>query len=66
MTGESTIDVIDALSDLFIPRGVPDHVPCRNGSARSVPEPPPWCLAPLGKRFIEPFNAGLLDDLLEG
>ncbi|WP_166507207.1 IS3 family transposase [Frigidibacter mobilis] len=71
-------DVIDVLSDLFILRGVPDHVRSDNGPefvAKAVRE---W-IAAVGARtaFIEPgspwengycesFNAKLRDELLNG
>ena len=77
MTLNST-DVIDALSDLFILRGVPGYVRSDNGSefiAKAVRE---WIVA-VGARtaFIEPgspwengycesFNSKLRDELLKG
>ena len=72
------IDVIDALSDLFILRGVPGHVRSDNGSefiAKAVQE---W-IAAVGARtayiapgspwengYVESFNARLRDELLDG
>ena len=71
-------DVIDVLSDLFILRGVPEHVRSDNGPefvAKAVQE---W-IAAVGARtayitpgspwengFIESFNARLRDELLDG
>ncbi len=71
-------DVIDALSDLFILRGVPGHVRSDNGPefvAKAVQE---W-IATVGAKtayiapgspwengFIESFNARLRDELLDG
>ncbi len=72
------IDVIDALSDLFILRGVPEHVRSDNGPefvAKAVQE---WIGAvgaktayiapgsPWENGFIESFNARLRDELLDG
>ena len=72
------IDVIDVLSDLFILRGVPEHVRSDNGPefvAKAVQE---WIgavgaktayIAPGGpweNGFIESFNARLRDELLDG
>ena len=73
-----SIDVIDALSDLFILRGVPGHVRSDNGPefvARAVQE---W-IAALGAKtayiqpgspwengYVESFNARLRDELLDG
>ena len=73
-----SIDVIDALSDLFILRGVPGHVRSDNGPefvARAVQE---W-IAAVGARtayiepgspwengYVESFNARLRDELLDG
>jgi len=73
-----SIDVIDALSDLFILRGVPAHIRSDNGPefvARAVQE---WIAAvgaktayitpgsPWENGFIESFNARLRDELLDG
>jgi transposase InsO family protein len=71
-------DVIDVLSDLFIVRGVPEHVRSDNGPefvAKAVQE---W-IATVGAKtayitpgspwengFIESFNARLRDELLDG
>jgi putative transposase len=72
------IDVIDALSDLFILRGVPGHIRSDNGPefvARAVQD---WITAvgartayiergsPWENGFIESFNARLRDELLDG
>ena len=73
-----SIDVIDALSDLFILRGVPGHIRSDNGPefiAKAVQE---W-IAAVGARtayiergspwengYVESFNARLRDDLLNG
>ena len=72
------IDVIDVLSDLFILRGVPEHVRSDNGPefvAKAVQE---WISAvgaktayiapgsPWENGFIESFNARLRDELLDG
>ena len=71
-------DVIDVLSDLFILRGVPEHVRSDNGPefvAKAVQE---WITAvgaktayiapgsPWENGFIESFNARLRDELLDG
>ncbi|HRY01640.1 MAG TPA: IS3 family transposase [Beijerinckiaceae bacterium] len=71
-------DVIDVLSDLFILRGVPEHVRSDNGPefvAKAVQE---WIAAvgaktayiapgsPWENGFIESFNARLRDELLDG
>lgn len=73
-----SIDVIDALSDLFILRSVPGHVRSDNGPefiAKAVHE---WTAAvgartayiapgsPWEKGLIESFNARLRDELLDG
>ncbi len=73
-----SIDVIDALSDLFILRGVPAHIRSDNGPefiARAVQD---WIGAvgartayiapgsPWENGFIESFNARLRDELLDG
>ena len=72
------IDVIDVLSDLFILRGVPEHIRSDNGPefvAKAVQE---WIGAvgaktayiapgsPWENGFIESFNARLRDELLDG
>ena len=71
-------DVIDVLSDLFILRGVPEHIRSDNGAeftARAVQD---WMTAvgaktayiapgsPWENGFIESFNARLRDELLDG
>jgi putative transposase len=72
------VDVIDVLSDLFILRGVPEHIRSDHGPefiAKSVQE---WITAagaktayiergsPWENGFIESFNARLRDELLNG
>jgi putative transposase len=74
----NSTSVVDALTDLFILRGVPDHIRSGNGPefiARAVRE---WIVAVGAKTaFIEPgspwengycesFNARLRDELLNG
>jgi putative transposase len=73
-----SVDVIDMLSDLFILRGVPEHIRSDNGPefvAKAVQE---WIAAvgaktayitpgsPWENGFIESFNARLRDELLDG
>ena len=73
-----SVDVIDVLSDLFILRGVPEHIRSDNGPeflAKAVQE---WIAAvgaktayitpgsPWENGFIESFNARLRDELLDG
>src|SRR6202162_462985 len=73
-----SIDVIDVLSDLFILRGIPEHIRSDNGPefvAKAVHE---WIAAvgaktayitpgsPWENGFIESFNARLRDELLDG
>ena len=73
-----SIDVIDVLSDLFVLRGVPEHIRSDNGPefvAKVVQE---WITAvgartayiapgsPWENGFIESFNARLRDELLDG
>ena len=73
-----SINVIDVLSDLFILRGVPEHIRSDNGPefvAKSVQQ---WITAvgaktayiapgsPWENGFIESFNARLRDELLDG
>ncbi len=73
-----SIDVIDALSDLFILRGVPGHIRSDNGPEFIAKAVQDW-LAAVGARtayiergspwengFIESFNARLRDELLNG
>jgi transposase InsO family protein len=72
-----SVDVIDVLSDLFILRGVPEHIRSDNGPefvAKAVQE---WITAvgaktayiapgsPWENGFIESFNARLRDELLD-
>lgn len=72
------IDVIDVLSDLFILRGVPEHIRSDNGPefvARSVQT---WITgvgaktayiapgSPWENGYVESFNARLRDELLDG
>ncbi len=72
------IDVIDVLSDLFILRGVPDHIRSDNGPefvAKVVQE---WITAvgaktayitlgsPWKNGYVESFNARLRNELLDG
>jgi putative transposase len=74
----NSADVIDVLSDLFILRGVPEHIRSDNGPefvAKSVQD---WIRAvgaktayiergsPWENSFIESFNARLRDELLDG
>ena len=73
-----SIDVIDVLSDLFILRGIPEHIRSDNGPeflAKAVQE---WIAgvgaktayitpgSPWENGFIELFNARLRDELLNG
>jgi putative transposase len=71
-------DVIDVLSDLFILRGVPEHVRSDNGPEFVAKAVQDW-IAAVGARtayippgspwengFIESFNARLRDELLDG
>jgi transposase InsO family protein len=72
------IDVIDALSDLFILRGVPQHIRSDNGSEFVAKAVQDWIAAvgaktayiapgsPWENGFIESFNARLRDELLDG
>ena len=72
------VDVIDVLSDLFLLRGVPEHVRSDNGP-EFVASPVRGWIAAVGARtayiepgspwengFIESFNARLRDELLNG
>ena len=72
------IDVIDVLSDLFITRGVPEHVRSDNGPEFIATAVQEW-IAAVGARtayiapgspwengFVESFNARLRDELLNG
>ena len=67
-----SIDIIDVLSDLFVLRGVPEHIRSDNGPefvAKAVQE---WITAvgapgsPWENGFIESFNTRLRDELLDG
>ena len=72
------IDVIDALSDLFILRGVPGHIRSDNGPEFLAKALQDWIKAvgaktayiapgsPWENGFIESFNARLRDELLNG
>jgi putative transposase len=73
-----SIDVIDALSDLFILRGIPGHIRSDNGPEFVAKAVQDW-IAAVGARtayiapgspwengFIESFNARLRDELLDG
>lgn len=71
-------DVIDALTDLFILRGIPDHVRSNNGPEFIADAVRDWITAvgsntafitpgsPWENGFIESFNARLRDELLNG
>lgn len=72
------IDVIDVLSDLFILRGIPDHIRSDNGPEFVAADVRNW-IAAVGARtayiapgspwengYIESFNARLRDELLNG
>ena len=73
-----SIDVIDALWDLFILRGIPGHIRSDNGPEFIAKAVQDW-IAAVGARtayiergspwengFIESFNARLRDELLDG
>jgi len=72
------IDVIDALSDLFILRGVPQHIRSDNGPEFVAKAVQDWIAAvgaktayiapgsPWENGYIESFNARLRDELLDG
>jgi putative transposase len=72
------VDVIDVLSDLFILRGVPDHIRSDNGAEFVAKAVQDWIAAvgaktayiapgsPWENGFIESFNARLRDELLDG
>jgi transposase InsO family protein len=72
------IDVIDLLSDLFILRGVPEHIRSDNGPEFVAKAVQGWIGAvgaktaysapgsPWENGFIESFNARLRDELLDG
>src|ERR671912_1800696 len=71
-------DVVDALSDLFLLRGVPGHVRSDNGPEFVATVVQAWITAvgartayialgsPWENSFIESFNARLRDELLDG
>jgi putative transposase len=71
-------DVIDVLSDLFILRGVPEHVRSDNGPEFIAKSVQSWIAAigakaayiapgsPWENGFVESFNARLRDELLNG
>jgi putative transposase len=72
------VDVIDVLSDLFILRGVPEHIRSDNGAEFVAKVVQDWIAAvgaktayiapgsPWENGFIESFNARLRDELLDG
>jgi transposase InsO family protein len=72
------VDVIDVLSDLFILRGVPEHIRSDNGAEFVAKAVQDWIHAvgaktayiapgsPWENGFIESFNARLRDELLNG
>jgi transposase InsO family protein len=72
------IDVIDMLSDLFMLRGVPEHIRSDNGPEFVAKAVQGWIAAvgaktayiepgsPWENGFIESFNARLRDELLDG
>ena len=72
------IDVIDVLSDLFILRGLPEHIRSDNGPEFVAKAVQGWISAvgaktayiapgsPWENGFIESFNARLRDELLDG
>jgi transposase InsO family protein len=74
----NSFDVIDALSDLFILRGVPGHIRSDNGPEFVAKAVQDWISAvgartayiergsPWENGFIESFNARLRDELLNG
>ena len=71
-------DVVDALSDLFLLRGVPGHIRSDNGPEFVATAVQAWITAvgartayiapgsPWENGFIESFNARLRDELLDG
>jgi putative transposase len=74
----NSTDVIDVLSDLFITRGVPEHIRSDNGPEFVAQAVQDW-IAAVGARtayiapgspwengYIESFNARLRDELLNG
>ena len=74
----NSFDVINALSDLFILRGVPGHIRSDNGPEFVAKAVQDWISAvgartayiergsPWENGFIESFNARLRDELLDG
>ncbi|MFC0244003.1 IS3 family transposase [Falsochrobactrum ovis] len=74
----NSTDVIDVLSDLFILRGVPEHIRSDNGPEFIATAVQDWITAvgaktayiapgsPWENGYIESFNARLRDELLEG
>lgn len=72
------VDVVDTLSDLFILRGVPEHVRSDNGPEFIAKVVQDWIAAvgaktayiapgsPWENGFVESFNARLRDELLDG
>lgn len=72
------VDVIDVLSDLFIPRGVPGHIRSDNGPEFIATAVQDWIAAvgattayiapgsPWENGYVESFNARLRDELLDG
>ncbi len=72
------VDVSDVLSDLFILRGVPEHIRSDNGAEFTAKAVQEWITAvgaktayiapgsPWENGFIESFNARLRDELLDG
>ena len=73
-----SIDVVDVLSDLFILRGIPEHIRSDNGPEFLAKAVQQWIGAvgaktayitpgsPWENGFIESFNARLRDELLNG
>jgi len=74
----NSIDVIDLLSDLFILRGIPEHIRSDNGPEFIAKAVQAWITAvgaktayiapgsPWENGFIESFNGRLRDELLNG
>ena len=73
-----SVDVIDVLSDLFILRGVPEHIRSDNGPEFVAKAVQDWIAAvgakaayiapgsPWENGYVESFNARLRDELLDG
>ena len=73
-----SIDVIDVLSDLFVLRGVPDHIRSDNGPEFIAKAVQTWISAvgaktayiapgsPWENGYVESFNARFRDELLNG